>query len=247
MPIVRSALSFEGQFTQVPNTWIRDKRLTLKAKGLLAQLLSHSDGWQVSVYGLSIANNCGRDAIRTAVKELEDCGYLVRSQKRADGAFSEAFWETADPWAENPTTGNPTTVNPTPKNTNTSENTNIKDLFDQFWNEYPRKFGKGQARKAFEGALGMADFEVILEGVRRLASDPNLPEERFIPYPATWLSREGWEDQPYPGKELKDWEKPARLPGKRDWVKGLHDAGEHHDCRGGEFDHPEGWEYKWDY
>jgi len=244
LPIVRSALSFEGKFTQIPNTWIRDKRLTLKAKGLLAQLLSHSDGWQVSVYGLSIANNCGRDSIRTAVKELEECGYLVRSQKRADGAFAEAFWETADPWSENPPAENATSVNSTHKNTSSSENTNIKDLFDQFWNVYPRKFAKGSARKAFEGALGAADFDEIIAGVVRLANDPNLPEERFIPYPATWLGREGWHDAPYPAKELKQWEKPAELPGHRDWVAGLHRAGEHYDCRGGEFNHPLDWKYE---
>ena len=40
----------------------------------------------------------------------------------------------------------------------------------------------------------------MLDGAVRLASDPNLPETQFIPYPSTWLNREGWNDEPYPDK-----------------------------------------------
>jgi hypothetical protein len=38
---------------------------------------------------------------------------------------------------------------------------------------------------------------------------------------------------------------PAEVPGSRDWVAGLHRSGEHYECKGGEFGHPEDWEYEW--
>jgi hypothetical protein len=236
MPIVRQRLAFEGRFTQIPNDWLRDENLSLKAKGLLAQLLSHADGWTVSIHSLAKANDCGKDAIRSAVRELEDSGYLVRAQNRTDaGEFADTVWFTSSPIADLPIADNPTTVNPTPKNTNL-ENTNSKlALFDRFWELYPRKVGKASARKAFENHLDQA--LAILGGVDRLANDKNLPPTEFIPYPATWLNREGWEDEPYPVREQKPHERLAEVPGARDWVKNMHDIGEHFECRPGEFGH----------
>lgn len=243
MPIVRQRLEFEGRFTQIPNDWLRDGNLSLKAKGLLAQLLSHADGWSVSIQSLAKANQCGKDAIRSAVKELEDNGYLVRSQNRQEsGEFGETVWVTSSPSSGSPIADYPTPVNPTPKNTNT-ENTKPKygdslmtDAFDSFWSLYPRKVGKASARKAFAN-LAQDHLLAIMDGVTRLANDPNLPETQFIPHPATWLNREGWEDEPYPKREVKLAEKPAELPDARAWVKALHDQGEHFECRPGEFGH----------
>lgn len=236
MPIVRQRLEFEGRFTQIPNDWLRDERLSLKAKGLLAQLLSHADGWSLSMATLAKANHCGKDAIRSAVRELEESGYLARVQNRSDGGeFADTLWVTSSPIAENPTPVNPTPVNPPTKNTN-SKNTNLEyALFDKFWELYPRKVGKASARKAFKKYESQA--YAILGGLEKMLSDPNLPPIEFIPYPATWLNREGWEDAPYPQREVKPAEKPAELPDARAWVKAMHDIGEHFECRPGEFGH----------
>jgi hypothetical protein len=244
MPIIRRSFKFEGQFTQIPNAWLRDERLSLKAKGLLAQLLSHSDGWSVTTRSLASFNGCGRDAIRSAVVELEEAGYLTRRQDRADGGeFSEVVWETSEPLPGLPLPGFPSPVNPTYKKTK-EKNKNIKkyadneilsSAFEQFWNQYPRKVGKAAARDKFF-ALGQENVEAILNGVFKLAQDSNLPPKEFIPYPATWLSREGWLDEPYPKREQKPWERPAETPGVREWVRELHNIGEHFNCLPGEFD-----------
>jgi hypothetical protein len=240
MPIVRQRLDFEGRFTQIPNDWLRDTNLSLKAKGLLAQLLSHADGWSVSIQGLAKVNNCGKDAIRSAVKELEDFGYLSRIQNRTDaGEFGDTVWVTSAPIAGSPIAGNPTPVNPTPKNTN-DKNTNSKlALFDKFWSLYPRKVGKASARRAFlsHGDQALA----IIGGLDKMLTDPNLPPTQFIPYPATWLNREGWEDAPYPVRESTGSQpvapKSPYVGGPREWVKDLHDIGEHYECQPGEFGH----------
>jgi hypothetical protein len=75
--------------------------------------------------------------------------------------------------------------------------------FEDFWQAYPRKVGKGAARKAWDAAVGRkrVDPRVIITGARRYAADPNLPteaEKSFIPHPSTWLNAERWGDEPLP-------------------------------------------------
>lgn len=73
-------------------------------------------------------------------------------------------------------------------------------LFEQFWSTYPRKTGKGTARSKFDrlARRDAALARAAIDGARRLATDPNLPEPQFIPHPTTWLNREGWHDEPLP-------------------------------------------------
>ncbi|MBY0797852.1 hypothetical protein [Corynebacterium parakroppenstedtii] len=72
--------------------------------------------------------------------------------------------------------------------------------FTEFWKTYPRKVGKDRARKAFASACRRATAEEIIEGAKRLAADPNLPDKQFIPHPTTWLNGGGWDDEPLPDR-----------------------------------------------
>jgi hypothetical protein len=113
----------------------------------------------------------------------------------------------------------------------------VNEAFNEFWNVYPKHLQKGEARKAFFKAVNrVGDADVILEGARRMASDPNLPVKQFIPYPATWLNRDGWDDEPFPTREPLPGVKPAaEIPEARAWVRAEHNRGEHWECRPGEF------------
>jgi hypothetical protein len=64
------------------NFHLKDKRITLKAKGLLSQILSLPKDWDYTVKGLSHINLEKVDAIRTAIIELEKAGYITRSRER---------------------------------------------------------------------------------------------------------------------------------------------------------------------
>lgn len=220
MPIIRGELDFEEQFTRIPNRWVRDARLSLKAIGLLTQLLSHSPGWRVSMAQLARANECGLDLIRGAINELEEAGYLIRRQDRdANNRFGEAIWETADPSSGFPSSGFPISDNPTPKKTINKEEQDKEFIyaqkFEEFWKIYPRRVGRNSALRAFKRVLTGFGSEVeskveeILTGASRLSRDPNLPPAQFIPYPATWINREGWLDEPYPERVLSPEEKKA--------------------------------------
>ena len=71
-------------YTVMSNHHLRDKGLSLKAKGLLSQMLSLPEDWDYTLAGLAKINAEGRDAIRAAVQELERAGYIRRSRVRDD-------------------------------------------------------------------------------------------------------------------------------------------------------------------
>ena len=64
--------------------------MSLKAKGLLSQMLSLPEDWDFTLKGLSLINREQIDAIRAAVRELEQAGYIVRSRERDSQAPARA-------------------------------------------------------------------------------------------------------------------------------------------------------------
>ena len=113
-------------YTVMSNHHLRNKELTLKAKGLLSQMLSLPEDWDYTLAGLSYINRESIDAIRTAVWELEKAGYITRRQGRDEKgkmtAIEYTIYEQPQPpeldcpVLENPTADNPTTENPTSEN-----------------------------------------------------------------------------------------------------------------------------------
>ena len=125
-------------YTVMSNHHLRNKELTLKAKGLLSQMLSLPEDWDYTLAGLSHINREKIDAIREAVKELEKAGYIVRSRERdekgrlrgadyviyeqpqpkePEAATSSEQPPTSDlPTLDNPTLEKPTQEKPTLEN-----------------------------------------------------------------------------------------------------------------------------------
>src|SRR5574344_2146603 len=91
-------------YTVMSNFHLRDKRLSLKAKGLLSQMLSLPENWDYSLKGLTVINRENIDAILTAVVELENTGYITRYQGRDDkGKMTGNEYNIYEkPIAENP-------------------------------------------------------------------------------------------------------------------------------------------------
>lgn len=69
-----------NDYTVMSNFHLRDKRLSLKAKGLLSQMLSLPENWDYTLTGLCYINKESKDAIRTAIHELEQAGYGAASE-----------------------------------------------------------------------------------------------------------------------------------------------------------------------
>jgi hypothetical protein len=203
MPLIRGHHTFDDHFTQIPNDWVRDSRLSLKAIGLLTQLMSHRPGWNMSISSLARFNKTGVDTIKSAVKELELLGYLNRSDKQEhnqDGTFADYVWTTADPF-QNPATAKPACGKQDTKKTITKEEQPIKnkqenistDTFDKFWEFYPKKKARADAEKAWNRAIKRKPASEIIE-LAKAYSQGKLPAEEYIPNGSTWLNNNRWED-----------------------------------------------------
>lgn len=181
MTILRPRLHFENHYTTIPNAWARDSRLTMRARGLLLQLLSHAPGWRVSVESLVRDNPEGHHAVRTALLELEEYGYLVREQQvNAEGRFTSVDYTLTDPSitvvGKSDSGGSDVGGSATKKehlledhlpepneeplahaasgeSPRQDKQQTIEELFNQWWTEYPRKVGRRAARKAYEKVL----------------------------------------------------------------------------------------------
>lgn len=194
-------------YTVMSNHHLRNKELSLKAKGLLSQMLSLPDDWDYTLAGLSHINKESIDAIRTAIWELERAGYIIRQQGRdAKGkmtAIEYTIFEKPQPpqpmldcpMLENPTPGKPILENPIPDNP-TSENP--MQLNKDISSNYPSKKDLSNTDKANPilsnpptpvgtrmGKDGMEAREIyrqiILENIdyEILAADPQVDREQL--------------------------------------------------------------------
>lgn len=108
-------------YTVMANHHLRNKALSLKAKGLLSLMLSLPEDWDYTLKGLSLISIERIDAIREGIRELERAGYIVRSRERnAKGQLKGSDYViyelpqggNAPPISEKPTLENPTLDNP---------------------------------------------------------------------------------------------------------------------------------------
>ena len=106
-------------YTVMSNHHLRNHALSLKAKGLLSQMLSLPDDWDYTLQGLAQINKESIDAIREAVRELERAGYIKRSRERDERGCLRGTVYTiyeqphAEPTPEEPTQEKPALDNPT--------------------------------------------------------------------------------------------------------------------------------------
>lgn len=79
-------------FTIIPNEYLKDKHISLKAKGLLSVMYSLPNDWDFSMNGLCKITNTGITAIRNIITELEIYGYLYREEtKNEKGQFDYIY------------------------------------------------------------------------------------------------------------------------------------------------------------
>lgn len=204
-----------NNYTVMSNYHFREKDMSLKAKGLLSLMLSLPEDWDYSVDGLVKLSKDGKDSIISAITELEQFGYLVRSQaKGQDGKFAGYDYDvyeqpyTEKPFTENPSTVKPMTENPQQLNTkplNTESDINITNKklninvqieqeFEEVWKLYPRKEDKKKAFSAYKTARKKASFDEIKNGVETYSNHIRVSntDKRYIKLGATYFNGECW-------------------------------------------------------
>ena len=85
------------------------------------------------------------------------------------------------------------------------------DDFEQFWRAYPRRIGKGVARRAFAKAIVKTTLAAMIAAIQWQRTQPQWLKDggQFIPHPSTWLNQERWDDEPTRMPNLSD--KSVRL------------------------------------
>ena len=213
--IFRPEFPLDSNFTQVPNALIRDSEIKASAKLLLIYLLSHKAGYFILDQQIIRETGLGRHALRSARSELEELGFIeLAREKREDNSLGAYRYELRDPRGyfspdgnspgehspdgNSPDENRPRNRTLISNNTKTKKTRELENQFFEFWSLYPRKVGKQKALSAFEKAVESVGLDRVMEGARRLATDPNLPSEQWIPHPTTWLNEGRWDDDPYP-------------------------------------------------
>ena len=155
-------------YTVMSNHHLRNTSLSLKAKGLLSLMLSLPDNWDYTTKGLASICKDGIDSICSAVKELEQHGYIVRERVRNDkGQLTTieytileqpetALPEQEKPKRENPVLDNPEQENPAQLNTNISNtkksNTNTSTTYPikSYQKEEPAVKKRGKDKMGYD-------------------------------------------------------------------------------------------------
>jgi len=179
-------------FTVMSNYHLRDVELSLKAKGLLSLMLSLPEDWDYTTKGLARICKDGVDSITSALKELENHGYLTRQRTRYEnGRLGDITYTIHEKPVEQETEGeapkreSPGQVNPVqeksvqgkPKQENTAQlNTNLlntdrpnTDVSNSYQSIYPEKPEEPETTTQQDGMdkIGLADAyrEIIHENV----------------------------------------------------------------------------------
>ena len=112
---------YDRDFTIVSNEFLKDARLSWKAKGIIAYVAMLPDDWVLNMRDLTNRATDGRDSLYSGIKELETCGYCAKTMRRnPDGTIAGYAYEICDkPVFVQPFTENPVTDAPQPENPDT--------------------------------------------------------------------------------------------------------------------------------
>ena len=140
-------------YTVMSNHHLRNHTLSLKAKGLLSQMLSLPDDWDYTLQGLAQINKESIDAICEAVRELERAGYIKRSRERDERGCLRGTVYTiyeqphAEPTPEEPTQEKPALDNPTLEKPALDNPTLEKPMLDKPTLENPTQLNTESTKK----------------------------------------------------------------------------------------------------
>ena len=128
-------------YTVISNVFLRDEKLSLKSKGLLAYVLSLPNDWVLYVTELSNHHKDGTSAIYSAFKELIERGYVRRKRERIDGKLKGIDYIISETPilknsnVENLNQENSNKENQALLNTNNNKINNIQSNYILEWND----------------------------------------------------------------------------------------------------------------
>lgn len=218
-------------YTVMSNYHLKEKNMSLKAKGLLSVMLSLPEDWDYSVLGLTAICKESKTSIQCILKELEEYKYLTRNRiQNEKGQFEYIYNIYENPQTNNQCTDKPCTEKPrtdkpcteimpqlntkeqrTKKQSTKELNTkniyikeDLKNEFEMLWKEYPNKQGKEKAFKSYVKVRTKekVDLSDIINGLKRYLVYCKQNQDWYSPKNgSTWFNQKCWEDE-YDIKEI---------------------------------------------
>ena len=181
-------------YTVMSNHHFKEKKMSLKAKGLLSLMLSLPDDWDYSISGLATLSKDGKDSIMSALAELEKFGYLTRTRLTNEkGQFAGVEYNIFEiPQPKNPISEKPNEENENSENSNAENrpqlNTNLTNhLFNLFTDGLSTKDAELlelyqqyiQVRENMKAPLNETSLEKLISRAKKLSKD-NIRIEKVL-------------------------------------------------------------------
>ena len=199
----------------VPTDFLRDSRISLKAKGLLSFLLSLPSDWVIYKTKLTEHFSDGKESINSAWLELEALGYIQSVRMIGENGLSRGFnyivyYEPLSTESGKPDVGKTdigkSDIGKTdirkPASTYidiTKKEITNKYIFSDFWNSYNKKVDKKQA-EAVWNKMSDADQILAVEGMNNHKSGR---DQKYWKDPIRYLRDRRWEDEPIEQAQTK--------------------------------------------
>lgn len=175
-------------YTTISNLFMRDKNLSLKAKGLLATILSLPEDWDFSISGICSIVKEGKTAVYSAIDELKEYKYCTVEVSRDENGriAGNDYTFIENPYAENLNTDNQLQLNK--DLTNSIPNTDItinkeinkkeyKEKFEECWIAYRRKGVKQKARQ-YWNKLKESEMDMVMSHIKAYVSSRDIQYQK---------------------------------------------------------------------
>lgn len=204
-----------NNYTVMSNYHLREREMSLKAKGLLSLMLSLPNDWDYTIEGLVTICKENETAVKSTLNELKDFGYLeILKVQNKKGQFEYEYNiyekpQSKKPEVENLGVENPSVENQGQLNTNkqntkkedipSSKDEELRNHFELIWKEYPNKKGRAKAEGYFFGWLKGRNInksikrltdEQMYYAVRKYAKEceDNKIEQQYIKHGDTFFN-----------------------------------------------------------
>jgi hypothetical protein len=198
----------------INNAIMKERDITLKAKGLFSLVMSLPDDWDFSIKGICAIIKENYTAVNSAINELIEAGYCRRERIKENGKFVGCNYEFSEVKMGSPRLGFLNVENPRVENLNDNNNSSINtpiidkeneykrlsndnqketdELFETFWSLYDYKKGKDKALKSWK-RLKKDEKEKAIKCISEYKEDCRR-NSRQMKHPSTFLNQKTWED-----------------------------------------------------
>jgi hypothetical protein len=208
-------LNIKDNYGIAPNSLLNNKEMSLRAKGLFAYIQSKPDGWNFSAERIALSHVEGKESIMSALKELENHGYLIRQKIHGErGKWEQTYILTFPATTVLPTTVEPSAVEPSAVNPYNNSNIDyskkdivnksiVDERFEKFWGLYNKEVAKDKCYSEWK-YINTIDKDKILKALPTYIQAT--PDIQYRKNPLKYLKEKAWLDVvvPFENKRKED-------------------------------------------